>query len=143
MYFNNLKRLRNDNDYTQQDIAKQLGVNPFTYKNWENGIVMIPIDIADKLSVFYNVTLSYILGIDKNLKIDYKIRSLKYDKLLNNLSKLKKDNNHSYEEIGTYLDCTRSTCQRYFKGIVKITIDRLILLSKLYKIDLDELCGKK
>lgn len=94
MYFNNLKELRNDNDYTQQDIAKKLDVNRFTYKNWENGIVMIPIDIADKLSVFYNVKLSYILGIDKSSKIDYKVKDLKYDKLLYNLSKLKKEHNN-------------------------------------------------
>lgn len=143
MYFNNLKELRNDNDYTQQDIAKKLGVNRFTYKNWENGIVMIPIDIADKLSVFYNVKLSYILGLDKSSKIDYKVKSMKYEKLLNNLSKLKEEHNNSYEEIGAYIGCARSTCQRYFKGIVKIPMDRLVLLSELYEIDIDELCCKK
>lgn len=143
MYFNNLKELRNNKEYTQEEIAKKLGVNRFTYKNWENGIVMIPIDVADKLSVFYNVRLSYILGIDKSSKIDYKVKSLKYDKLLNTLSKLKEENNNSYEEIGNYLGCNRSTCQRYFKGIVKIPINRLILLSELYKIDLDKLCCKK
>ena len=51
-------------------------------------------------------------------------------------------NKNTYEEIGTYLKCTRASCQRYFKGIIKIPIDRLILLSELYDTDLDKMCGK-
>mgnify|MGYP001851364736 FL=1 len=45
-------------------------------------------------------------------------------------------------KCGTYLKCTRASCQRYFKGIIKIPIDRLILLSELYDTDLDKMCGK-
>lgn len=47
MYFSNLKNIRNDNDLTQKDVADKLGVNQFTYKNWENGIVMIPLKYID------------------------------------------------------------------------------------------------
>lgn len=142
MYYNNLKSLRSDRDFTQKYIAEQLKVNRFTYKNWENGIVMIPIEIADKLSVFYNVSLSYILGLDKNSKVSYKIKKMEYETLVKNLIKLKEINDNSYEEIGTYIGCTKSTCQRYFNGKIKIPMDRLVMLSKLYKIDIDVLCGK-
>lgn len=143
MYFNNLKKVRNDKDITQEEIAKILKVNRSTYKNWENGIVMIPIEIADELSIFYNVRLSYILGLECKKKLDVKIEKMKYDVLLKNLSVLKKENHNSYEEIGTYIGCAKSTCQRYFNGIVKIPMDRLILLAALYDIDLDKLCGKE
>ena len=45
-------------------------------------------------------------------------------------------------KCGTYLKRTRASCQRYFKGIINIPIDRLILLSELYDTDLDKMCGK-
>ncbi len=143
MYFNNLKNLREDKDFTQDEVAKKLKVNRSTYKNWENGIVMIPIDIADELSVLYNVRLSYILGIDKENRVNYKIKKMKYNVLLTKLLLFKKNHNNSYKDIGAYIGCSKSTCQRYFKGIIKIPIDRLILFTKLYDIELDKLCGKE
>lgn len=142
MYFNNLKRLRNEKELTQEEIAKKLNCNRTTYNNWERGIVMIPIDIADQLSVFYRVSLACILGIDKDLVFQSKVKKMNYEKLLENLAILKKKNKNTYDEIASYLKCTGATCQRYFNGIIKIPMDRLILLSELYEIDLDELCNK-
>jgi len=143
MYVNNLKKLRNEYELTQNDIAKKIKCNRSTYNNWERCVVMIPLEVADKLSLFYNVRLSYILGIDENLKRNKLTKKMNYNILLKNLSKLKENNRNTFEEISDYLDCNRSTCQRYFKGDVKIPIDRLILLSKFYNVDLDELCGKE
>ena len=49
MYHNNLKRLRNEQELTQKKVAKILDCNRNTYNNWEQGVVMIPLDIADIL----------------------------------------------------------------------------------------------
>lgn len=143
MYINNLKRLRNEKEMTQEDIAKKLKCSRSTYNNWERGIVMIPLDIADQLSVFYKADLTCVLGINKKLEYNLNIKKMNYNKLLKNLSSLKDKHKNTYEEIATYLKCNSSTCQRYFKGEFKIPIDRLILLSELYEINIDELCGKK
>ncbi len=74
MYLNNLKRLRNESKLTQKTIAEKLKTNRNTYKNWENGLVMIPLEYADKLSLFYNVRLSYILGVAKTCVNNIKIK---------------------------------------------------------------------
>ena len=142
MYLKNLKLLRNEKELTQDDISKYLGVSRTTYNNWEQGTVLLPLDIADKLSVYYKVRLSCILCIDNNIEYKDKINKMNYDVLLKNINELKINNKNTYEEIGTYLKCTRASCQRYFKGIIKIPIDRLILLSELYDTDLDKMCGK-
>lgn len=144
MYSNNLKRLRNEKELTQQFVAeKVLGCRRTTYNNWERGIVMIPISVADDLSTFYEVSMSCILGIDKKIIFKKDIDKMNYDILLSNLRKLKKDNKTSYKQIGNQIKCTGTSCQRYFTGKVTIPIDRLIMLAKLYNIDIDELCGKK
>lgn len=143
MYYNNLKRLRNEKELTQEDISKILKRSRSTYNNWERGIVMIPIDVIDQLSVYYKVSLSCVLGIDKKIEYKKSVKKLNYDTLLNNLRELRKENKHTYNEIASYLKCTEATCQRYFTGVFKIPIDRLILLTQLYDIELDELCGKE
>ncbi len=143
MYFNKLKSLREYHDLTQEEIATILGCNRNTYKNWENNIVMIPIEIADRLSLFYKVSLSYLLGISENKNDLQKIKKMDYSKLLENLKALKKEYKITFNQIASKTDCTLSAVQKYYSGNRKIPIDRLIMFSELFNTDLDELCGKK
>lgn len=142
MYSNNLKKLRNEKELTQKDISQVINCNPNSYNNWERGIVMIPLDIADKLSCFYKVKLAYIYGIDKDLIKVENIKQINYDKMLTTLNKLRAKNKHTYTYIADNLKCNVSTVQRYFKGVFYPPIDRLIALANLYNIELDVLCGK-
>ena len=143
MYSNNLKRLRNEKELTQQFVAEEiLGCRRTTYNNWERGVVMLPIKIADDLSIFYKVSLSCILGINKTIEFKKDINKMNYNTLLNNLKRLKKENKYSYNAIGKEIKCTGTSCQRYLSGKITLPMDRLIMLAKLYDIDIDELCGK-
>lgn len=143
MYFNNLKNLRIDNDFTQDYIATKLDSKRGTYATWEKGTIMIPLEKADELSLLYKVRLSYILGLDKNYISKPNIKPINYKLLLENLYLLKAENKYTYEKIAEYLKCNRSTCQRYYNGTFTIPIDRLILLAEFFDIDLDKLCGKE
>ena len=142
MYSNNLKRLRNEKEFTQNYIAQVLGCKRTTYNNWERGVVMIPIRIVDDLSVYYKVSMSCVLGINKKIEFKENINKMNYETLISNLNTLKNENKDSYQKIGKNIKCTGATCQRYFNGKIIIPIDRLIMLSKMYDIDIDELCGK-
>ena len=65
---NRLKDLREDNDLTQQNIAKKLGISQRGYSHYETGDNNIPINILIKLAYFYNTSIDYILGITNNKK---------------------------------------------------------------------------
>lgn len=145
MYLNQLKKLREEKELTQEKVAKKLETNRSTYNNWERNVVMIPLDIADKVSLLYNVKLSFVLGVNKKLEYYSNIKAYDYDKLLINLKQLKQKSKkyNTYERIGKKLGCTKQTSQRYFNNKIKIPIDVLINLAKLYNSDIDELCGKK
>ena len=143
MYSNNLRRLRNEKEFTQNDVSEALGCKRTTYNNWERGVVMIPIRIVDDLSVYYKVSMSCVLGINKKIEFKENINKMNYETLISNLNTLKNENKDSYQKIGKNIKCTGATCQRYFNGKIIIPIDRLIMLSKMYDIDIDELCGKE
>lgn len=140
--YKKISDLREDNDYTQEYISKILNVSRSSYANWENGDNKIPLEILDKLSVFYNVPFSYLLDIKTKYIIDKKIEPIDYEFFYNNLQKLKKKNKFTYQDIADFLKVTKSTAYKYYVGKLDITVDVLVLISKLNDIDVDKLCGK-
>lgn len=46
MYFQRIKHLREEFEYTQDYVAKYLVCNRPTYANWETGNIIFPLDIA-------------------------------------------------------------------------------------------------
>lgn len=65
--FHSIKDLREDNDYTQQQVADYLHLNRNVYWRYETSQREIPVWAAIKLAQFYHVTLDYLLGVS-----DYK-----------------------------------------------------------------------
>ena len=69
-YNERIRELREDNDYTQQNIADILHIGQRTYSDYERGKTRIPIDSLIILATFYNVSMDYISGIS-NQKNNY------------------------------------------------------------------------
>ena len=63
IYFDRLKEIRKDKDYTQQDIAHYLKIKQVQYSRYETGVRIIPIDLLAKLAKFYQVSTDYLLGL--------------------------------------------------------------------------------
>ncbi|MCI9167474.1 MAG: helix-turn-helix transcriptional regulator [Dorea sp.] len=68
MYFQRLEDLRIDNDKTQAEIAEYLGCQREVYRRYEKGTRQIPVDLLIKLSLFYNVSIDYMVGITNTRK---------------------------------------------------------------------------
>ena len=60
--FENIRNLRIDNNYTQQQIAAYLNIKQNTYSQYEIGVLNYPIDVLMKLADLYNVSVDYLLG---------------------------------------------------------------------------------
>ena len=60
--FENIRNLRIDNGYTQQQIADYLHIKQNTYSQYEVGTLNYPIDVLMKLADFYAVSVDYLLG---------------------------------------------------------------------------------
>ena len=138
-----IQHLREEFEYTQEFVAEYLECSRSTYANWETGNIIIPLEVASKLAVLYNVPLSFILGVGTIHLVDKQIKKIDYDYLRNRLRELKEKQKSSYDEISEYIDTNRSTTNRYFNGKIKIPTDKLILLCEFFNIDVDDLCGTK
>ncbi len=69
MIYRRIRDLREDHDLTQRELAQKLNCSQQVYSNYELGQRDIPTDVLIKLSLFYNVSVDYILGISENPKI--------------------------------------------------------------------------
>ena len=63
IFGNQLKKLRNENGYTQQDIAKLFNVSKMTISAWENDKQEPSIEDISKLAIFFKVSTDYLLGL--------------------------------------------------------------------------------
>lgn len=60
-----IKELREDNNYTQKEVADYLYIKQNTYSQYETGKRQLPIDVLIKLAKFYKTTTDYILGLEE------------------------------------------------------------------------------
>lgn len=65
-YYEIIRDLREDNDYTQKEIADVLNTTQQVYSRYEKGINEMPIRHLVELCKFYNVSADYILGLNKS-----------------------------------------------------------------------------
>ncbi|WP_124098146.1 helix-turn-helix transcriptional regulator [Ruminococcus sp. Marseille-P6503] len=61
--YQRIRDLREDNDYTQGQIAKILGMQQSQYQRYESGSREIPFHHVISLAKFYKVSLDYIAGL--------------------------------------------------------------------------------
>lgn len=68
---NRIKDLREDNDFTQQQVAEKIGITQRKYSYIETGTQMLTDEILVKLSNLYDVSIDYILK-QTNIRKRYK-----------------------------------------------------------------------
>lgn len=64
-YVKIIKDLREDSDFTQQQVAEFLGTSQTMYARYERGANELPVHHLLKLCELYNVSSDYILGLSK------------------------------------------------------------------------------
>ena len=67
-YYPRLKDLREDHDFSQNDIANYLSMKQPQYSRYERGMRDIPTDILISLSKLYKTSTDYILGLTNKME---------------------------------------------------------------------------
>ena len=62
MKFKRLKDLREDSDWTQQQLTDRLAISRSAYSAYENGANAPPIEVLLRLAEIYHTSVDYILG---------------------------------------------------------------------------------
>ena len=65
-YINYLRNLREDNDLTQESVAKVLGTSQTMYARYERGANELPIRHLITLCKYYSISSDIVLGLSRD-----------------------------------------------------------------------------
>ena len=136
-----IKDIREDNDLTQEQMSNILHVSRGAYSLWEIGVSIIPLNYLSDFADYFNLSIDYVLGLTNNRNIKT-IKGLDFIKLGNNIKSLRIKNNLSQAALSKMLNVSQACIVRWEKAQIKITVSNLYKISKLFKIPLNDLCGK-
>ena len=60
--YENIRKLREDKDLSQKEMAAYLQIHQTTYSDYELGNLNIPVSILCKLADFYQTSIDFIVG---------------------------------------------------------------------------------
>ena len=137
-----IKKLREEQNKTQQEIASILGIARQTYNHYEIQDSIIPLKHLNNLANYYNVSIDYIFELTKQRKY------LNFKKEINiNLSKerlkaFRKEQKITQVKLANILNTFHTVIVDYEHGKNLIATPFLYTICKKYNISADYLLGK-
>lgn len=136
-----LKILREDKNMSQEEIAKILGIARQTYNHYEVQEKIIPIKHLITISKYFDVSVDYILGLNKTKKYE---NNKEIDKVEagKRLKEFRKEQKLTQKKLANILNTTFSSIAFNEKGRNLIATPFLFTISKEYNISADYLLGR-
>ena len=139
----NIKFMREKAGFSQEEIAKKLGVKRSTYSLWELEINQMPLPRLIELCKIYHCSIDYILALNNK---DIKYAPMKYDidytAHHKRLKEIRKEYKYTQAKIAKILNTDNGVISRYENGKTLILTSFLREYAKTFNISADYLLGK-
>ena len=140
--YSRIKDLRIERKLKQKDIADFLNIHQTTYSKFEILDLVIPIELLNKLSNYYNVSLDYLLKLSNTSNINIINKELDINLIGERLKKIRTENNLSERDLAINLGINNSIINEYESGRKLIPLIYSYAICKKYNISMDYLYGK-
>lgn len=140
-FIETFKNLRIDSDIKQYEIAKELGISRKNYSMFETGYRNISLKKLDKLLLKYNLSLDYVLELNKEKNYE-NLKSIKNKKYAENLRVIRIKSKLTQKEMANSIGCSQQALSSYENGILLMPIETLKLFCIKNKVSADEVTGK-
>lgn len=141
-----VRELRQSWQLTQIELSKAIGVTQLAISNWEQGKHSISVENLEKLSLYFGVSIPYILGITKKKGVNNNSVKKVYDlsdlvRFQLRLTELRRDKALTKAELGKKLGTSEETISNWESGRSEPPILILLRLSDFYQVSLPYLLG--
>lgn len=129
--------------YTQEELAKKLGVSRSLVNNWENGYANISLKQLIKLAYIYQVPIDYLLGIIEEID-DYEyhyIDTMDLKSIGLKLKEIRKTNKMTQDKFAQKIDTKRSSISYYEIGRMMISTADLKQICETFGVSADYIVG--
>ena len=135
-----LKELLNYHDMKPYQFSQKLNIPSSNINGYLNNDYYPEIDIAIKMSKFFNCSLDYLFGLDDDK--NHKIIEYNNNSFFDNFDKLIKNSPNSIAKTLKELNMSETNYYRWKRGKFPKTIN-LIEIAKYFNVSLDFLIGDK
>ncbi len=142
MYSNKLKRLREEKELSQLQIAKIIDIDNSVYAKYEKEYEIIPIKHLNAFANFYQVSIDYLFEFSE--VIQYNNANMEIDSIKSGtrLKEFRKENKLTQAKLAETLNTVQPVIANYEKGKNLIATPFLYTICKKYQISADYLLGK-
>lgn len=142
--FQRLKDIREDMDFTQEEIAKLLNVSQTSYSRWETGRELIPLRKLNEFCNLTNHSMDYVTGLIMTERdFHYEKGSLDLKIVGKNIRKFRLERDLPQHQLAKLLNTTQSTISAYENGETLILTAFIYQIAKQFQLSIDEICGRK
>lgn len=138
----NLCDLREDKEYSQEEIAPFFNVTQQNYSRWETGEMLPPIFHLNTLANVLDSSIDYIMELTNTNMPTNKVEKINPVLVGKRITEIRLDNKLSMRGLAKILNTSHSTISNYEHGKNLIIISFAYELAKKYNISLDWLCGR-
>ena len=121
MFKNNLKKLRKENNLSQEELADKLGVSRQSVSKWESGSAYPEMDKTLQLCKMFNVNIDDLLNNDLNL-----------------VEERKEQKNNALDKMNSFIEYVTKTINVFFnlsfKSKIKCILEQIIIICALIMI---------
>ncbi len=143
----NLERLyflREENDLTQREMGKIIGVSRAAISQWENTKEIIPLEKLNIYANYFKVSMDYIVGFSniKKAKIVEDKPVLDRKVIGKKLLEIRKKNQVTQSQLAQILNTSHSTISAYENGKTLILTTFAYQICLKYGVSMDFLCDR-
>ncbi|MCM1053621.1 MAG: helix-turn-helix domain-containing protein, partial [Ruminococcus sp.] len=142
IYGEKLRKLRDNSNLIQADLAKILNINKDVYGQYEREYVIIPIKHLNTLCNYFNISLDYIFSFSNTKQYENSTENINKIEVGKRLKEFRKDNNLTQVKLAKLLNIANGTIADYETGRRLIATPFLYTICSKYKISADYLLGK-
>lgn len=141
-YGTKLKKLREENQMSQTDVANLLNIKRSSYNQFEQQYDIVPIKRLNELANIFDCSIDYILDLNttKNYKNTHKEIDINISK--ERLKTFRKEHNLTQEKLAKILETARTVVTGFEKGRNIIATPFLYTICKKYNVSADYLLGR-
>jgi len=141
-YYSRVREVREDFDMSQKQAAAILKISPQQYQLYESGKREMPMHLFIKLADYYEVSIDYLAGIDKNDYNEYLTKQKEISYYYQKIRDIREDNDMNQQQVADILGITRQQYQLYESGKREMPMHHFITLAEHYGVTIDYLVGR-
>ena len=140
--FNNIKKIRDDLELTQREMADIMGVSKSSFNYYETGEHFIPLKRLNDFCNIFGVSMDFASGltnvyikVDKKYELDREIIKTRF-------KQVRLDNNVTQVELAKLLNTCQSNISSYESGNTLILTVFIYNFARHFNVSLDYLTGR-